>query len=222
MNANAMKPWMAAAAMVALTGVAQAAPSFQGRLADGTASATCTVSGSGKCAMFYNATLDITILNNFGLTGFWSASAAAGSAQQAAESAGFAATGLTGWLLPTGVGTKSAGAENQWLAILNDLGGNFLNLVNQFDGAAFSYYWSRDAGPSGFQGAARAWQMGSNYPGYGFSQAAYDQSFNLNVVAVRNGDVTAPIPHDMPEPSALALMALALGAALAGRSRRPA
>ena len=59
--------WAAAAAMVALMGAAQAAPVFQGRLADGTASATCTVSGTGKCAMFYNTTLNITILNDWNI-----------------------------------------------------------------------------------------------------------------------------------------------------------
>ncbi len=64
---NAMKGWVAAAAMVTLTGAAQAALVFQGRLADNTASSTCTVSGLNKCTSFYNTTLDITILNNWNI-----------------------------------------------------------------------------------------------------------------------------------------------------------
>ena len=59
-----LKAWVAAAAVLALTGAAYAAPVFEGRLADGTASATCTGSGAAKCAMFYNTTLNVTILND--------------------------------------------------------------------------------------------------------------------------------------------------------------
>jgi hypothetical protein len=65
--------------------------------------------------MFYNTTLNITILNDWGLGSvFWSATAAAGSAQAVAESAGFAQTGLTGWFLPTGDGSQGPGPLNQW------------------------------------------------------------------------------------------------------------
>jgi hypothetical protein len=103
----------AAAAMVALVGAAQAAPVFQGRLANGTASSTCTVSGTTKCAMFYNTTLDITILNDWNIgTGFWSATAAEGSAQDLAKSAGEAQTDFVGWVLPTGDLFQQAGALN--------------------------------------------------------------------------------------------------------------
>lgn len=114
-----LKTWVAAAAMVALTGAAQAALVFQGRLADGTASSTCTVNGPTRCAMFYNPALDITILNdrNIGM-GFWSDTAAAGSAQALAASAGAAQTAFTtGWGLPTGDPLQGAGAQDQYLSI---------------------------------------------------------------------------------------------------------
>lgn len=126
---------MAATALWALTGVAFAAPDFQGRLADGTASTTCTKSGATKCAMFYNTTLNITILNDWNIgTGFWSDTAAAGSAQDLAESAGVAQTGFTGWLLPTGDGAALAGPLNQYLSIWIDVGSSQAGLQAQFDG----------------------------------------------------------------------------------------
>jgi len=127
-----LKTWVAAAAIVALTGAAHAASVFQGRLANGTASTTCTVSGLDKCAMFYNTTLDITILNDWNIgRGFWSATAAAGSAQALAESAGAAQTDFTGWFLPTGDGLQAVGALNQYAYIWNDVGGSLGGIVSR-------------------------------------------------------------------------------------------
>jgi len=40
------------------------AQTFEGRLADGTPSATRTVFGPNQCTMFFNPTLNITILND--------------------------------------------------------------------------------------------------------------------------------------------------------------
>jgi hypothetical protein len=51
------KSWAAAVGLMALVGMAEATPVFQGRLADGTASSTCTVSGAGKCTMCYDSRL---------------------------------------------------------------------------------------------------------------------------------------------------------------------
>ena len=125
-----LKTWVAAATMLALSSAAYAAPVFQGRLADGTANATCTVSGAAKCAMFYNTTLNVTILNDWNIgRGFWSATAAAGSAQALAESAGAAQTDFTGWFLPTGDRGSVAGALNQYLSIWSDVGSSLAGLL---------------------------------------------------------------------------------------------
>lgn len=223
---NAMKSWAAAAGLVVLTSAAQATPVFQGRLADGTASATCTAKGAGgttKCAMYYDTTLDITILNNFSGTGFWDGAASNGSAQALAESLGFAASGLTGWLLPTGDGSQAAGAANQWKSILADLNNDALTFENQFDGAQRTgFYWARDvAAPNTFNGAAQAWALETI--GSGFRQNAYLQTYDsFFVAAIRAGDVvpTSPPGTQVPEPGALALSLMALAAAEATRRRR--
>jgi hypothetical protein len=204
-----LKTWVAAAAMLALTSAAFAAPVFQGRLADGTASATCTVSGATKCAMFYNTTLDITILNDWDIgTGFWSATAAAGSAQALAESAGAAQTDFTGWFLPTGDGDAVAGALNQYLSIWNDVGGSLAGLQAQFDGVQ-SFYWS---GTEYAQDTSRAWDF-LTLDGF---QGLFDKPSAQYAVAVRPGDVAASVP----EPQTLALALLALGATVVARRRR--
>ncbi len=111
-----------AATISALLGAAGAAHAqFQGRDATGAASSTCTATGPNKCTYFYDSTLDITILNNWRLGDGapWSAGAAPNSAQAVAASAGFAASGLTGWVLPTGEGGALAGDLNQYLSIWN-------------------------------------------------------------------------------------------------------
>jgi hypothetical protein len=207
---STLKTWASAAAIVALTGAAHAAPLFQGRLADGTASTTCTVSGPDKCAMFYNTTLDITILNDWSIgTGFWSATAAAGSAQALAETAGAAQTDFTGWFLPTGDRDQAAGALNQYLSIWNDVGATLASLQAQFDGVQSDVYWSgTEYAPNpGFAWGFRT--LVGNQPTGVKSRALY-------AVAVRPGDVTASVP----EPQTLALALLALGATLVARRRR--
>ena len=104
------------AALLSVAGTAQAA--FQGRDATGAASGSCTATGPGKCTYFYDTTLNITILNNWNLgTGTWSAGAAPGSAQALVASAGLSASGLTGWVLPTGDGGAAPGALNQYSSI---------------------------------------------------------------------------------------------------------
>ena len=208
---NTFKTWVAAAAMLASAGAVSAAPVFQGRLADGTASTTCTVSGTDKCARFCDLSLDITILNDWNIgRGSWSATAAAGSAQALAESAGAAQTDFTGWFLPTGDGSKLAGALNQYLSIWNDVGGSLAGLKAQFDGVQSNFYWSGTEyapNPNG----ARVFRTG------GGEQVNFGKGIAMHAVAVRPGDVAASVP----EPQTLALALLALGAAVVARRRRP-
>ena len=202
---------LVAALAWACVGVAPANAAFQGRLANGSASSTCTVSGSTACAMFYDTTLNITILNNWSIgAGTWDASAGAGSAQALAESAGFAATGLTGWVLPTGDGAQAAGALNQYLSIWNDAGGTTAALRGRFDGVLSFLYWSSTE----FRPGIDAYLFDVIIE----AQGAFFEDQSLLAVAVRAGDVAASVP----EPQSLALVTLALGAALlAPRRRRP-
>ena len=205
-----LKTWVAAATMLALSSAAYAAPVFLGRLADGTASATCTVSGAAKCAMFYNTTLDVTILNDWNIgRGFWSATAAAGSAQALAASAGAAQTAFTGWLLPTGDRDSVAGALNQYLSIWSDVGSSLVDLQAQFDDVQAFFYWS---GTEYAPVPVSAWLFSTT----GGSQNLGVKSTALYAVAVRPGDVTASVP----EPQTLALALLALGATVVARRRR--
>ncbi len=205
------KAWLAAAALMAITSATYATPVFQGRLADGSASSTCTVSGATKCAMFYNTTLDVTILNDWNIgRGFWSATAAAGSAQALAASAGAAQTHFTGWFLPTGDGGSVAGALNQYLSIWSDVGSSLTGLKAQFDGVQPSAYWS---GTEYAPDPSSAWYFFASFGG----QNGVGEVNALYAVAVRPGDVTASVP----EPQTLALVLMALGAAVVARKRRP-
>jgi hypothetical protein len=130
-------------ALLGVSGTAQAA--FQGRDASGAASGTCTATGTTKCTYFYDTTLNITILNNWNIGACtWSASASSGSAQALAASAGFAASGLTGWVLPTGDGPAAAGAQNQYRSIWTRVGSSDAGLSGQFDGVQTSYYYWSD------------------------------------------------------------------------------
>jgi hypothetical protein len=202
---------IASASLLGLTGTAQAA--FQGRDTSGAASTTCTVSGPGKCTYFYDTTLGITILNNWNIgRGAWdgSASPAANSAQGKAASFGFAASGLSGWVLPTGDGGAPAGAQNQYKSIFNSAGGTFTTLSGQFDGVQADNYWSGT--------------LFAPIPGmpWLFFAANGAQNFNLQnlqlfAVAVRPGDVAAPVP----EPETYAMMLLGLGALMVAVRRRP-
>jgi len=138
--------------------------------------------------------------------GDWSAAAAAGSAQALAASAGFAASGLPGWVLPTGNGSAAAGAQNQYLSIWNQVGSSSAGLSSQFDGVQFSPYRS---------GTEYALDPGSAWFFIGF-QSFGDKAQTLYAVAVLPGDVAL-----IPEPQTLALALLALGATMVVRRRRP-
>jgi hypothetical protein len=199
-----------AAGILLMAVSAQATPVFQGRLADGTASSTCTVSGATKCTSFYDSNLNITILNNWAIgTGIWSATAAAGSTQALAGSAGLAATGLTGWVLPTADGTTVAGGMNQFFSIWSDVGGTQAALQAQFDGVqADSNYWSSVE----YQAPFLAWGFVTSFGG----EPYFYEGSSWYAVAVRPGDVAAAVP----EPQTLALVSLALGAMVVARRRR--
>ena len=196
-----------AAALLGVAGTSQAA--FQGRDATGAASATCTATGPGKCTYFYDTTLDITILNNWNLgRGKWSASVAPGSAQALAASVGLAASGLTGWVLPTGDGGAPAGALNQYLSIWNSAGSSFAALLGQFDDVQADSYWS---GTVFAPNPSVAWSFAGNG-----GQSDDSQLVSLFAVAVHPGDVAAPIP----EPQTYALMLMGLGAVLLAWRKR--
>jgi hypothetical protein len=207
-----VQKWVAAAILAVVFSTVQSAPVFQGRLADGSASGSCTVSGVTKCTMFYNTTLDITILNDWNIVADydrarWDAAAGPGSAQYFAEVAGLAATGLTGWMLPTGGQFVSAGTKNQYASIWRDVGSSFEGLRDQFDGVMYYGYWSSTEyvwNPS------QAWyfdtEIGAHYPD--------DKGYELYFVAIRPGDV-APVPE--PQTAALALLALGLTAVVLAR-----
>ena len=202
---------VAAGVLVATAGLAQALPfpAFEGRNANGTVNDTCTALGLRRCAMIYDSTLNITILNNWNIgRGFWSATAAAFSAQWFAETAGFNATGLTGWRLPTGDGSQPAGALDEFESIWNHVGGSFLGLQVEFHGVRSGNYWSGSE-----NGAGGAWFFRTD-PG---GPDDFDENPQKYVVAVRSGDVVAAVP----EPESLALVLLGLVAAGVARRRRP-
>jgi hypothetical protein len=204
---------MVVAALV-VTGVSHALPIFQGRNSAGAVDNTCTVSGASKCAMFYDTTLDITILNNWNIgRGNWSATGAAGSAQELAESAGLAATGLSGWVLPTENGSNSPGAANQFLSIWNDVGGSLAGLAAQFDGVQSDFFYWSSTESTITPGAAWAFLPSSGFRGI------VGETNALFAVAVRSGDVTAT---SVPEPGSFALTGIALAclAVTAAASKR--
>jgi hypothetical protein len=200
-----------AATMAALLGVAGTAHAqFQGRDATGAASSTCTATGPNKCTYFYDTTLDITILNNWRLGdgASWSAGSAPDSAQAVAASAGLAASGLTGWVLPTGDGGAPAGALNQYLSMWNSVGATFNGLANQFHLVQPGFYWS---GSIFFPNPFAAWA----FNGGNGDQINNSHISPLFAVAVRPGDIAA-----VPEPQTYALMLMGVGALLLAKRRQ--
>ncbi len=199
----------ATAVAASCLGSASAVTVFQGRLADGTPSSVCTVSGTSKCTMFYDTLLNITILNDWNIgSGPWSATSAAGSAQALAATAGYAASGLTGWVLPTG-GDGPAVALNQIGWIFANAGGSFASLRGQFDGVLADSYWS---GSEYDQDPLQAWSLLAEY-GWQFPNLKQDWRF---AIAVRPGDVAAAVP----EPQAYAMLLAGFGALVLAVRRR--
>ena len=202
-----------AGVLLVSAGLASALPfsAFQGRDADGSVNNTCTATGGTKCVMIYDSTLNITILNDWNIgSGVWDGSAtpSATSAQGIAKAQGEAQTDFTGWRLPTGDGSQSAGSLNEYLSIWNDVGGSLAGLQSEFDGVQADPYWSGSEVVAAF-----AWI---------FVTGVGDQNFvfrnpPLFAVAVRSGDVVAAVP----EPESLALVLVGLVAAGVARRRRP-
>ena len=204
---------LAAGVLLVSAGLAQALPfsAFEGRNADGSVNNTCTASGATKCVMIYDSTLNITILNNWNIgAGVWSATAAAGSAQALAETAGFNATGLTGWRLPSGDRPQPAGPLDEFESIWADVGGTLPGLQSEFDGVQTVVYWS---GSEYAPDPREAWRFYA-FNGNQLNANKFNQLF---AVAVRSGDVVAAVP----EPESLALVLVGLVAAGVARRRRP-
>jgi hypothetical protein len=120
-----------------------------------------------------------------------------------AADAGLAATGLSGWVLPTGDvdANPAVIALNQYKSIWDQAGGTLAALQAQFDGVQSGnsgYYWSASESPP-----SEAYLFGT--VGDQFTSTQNDASF---AVAVRAGDVAASVP----QPASLALLSLSLGA----------
>ena len=201
---------LAAALAASCMNSASASSPFEGRLANGAPSSTCTVLGVTKCTMFYDSTLNITILNDWNIgKGPWYANSGAGSVQALAASAGLAASGLTGWVLPSGDGSQVAGTQNQYLSIWKDAGASFVGLSGQFAGVLFDDYWS---GTDYSFNYAYGFNAGGGYAEY-LTKTPIDQYY---AVAVRPGDVAAAVP----EPQSYAMLLAGLGALMVVVRRR--
>ena len=197
---NTISKWLTALALLAGP-VAQASGVFQGQDANGAFNNSC----GNTCVMYYDSTLNITILGNWNI-GYsdWP------GAQALAETAGFSETGLTGWVLPTGNGNDVAGASNQYLSIWQAVGSSLSGLQAQFDGVQVSIYWSGTPIPPG---GATVWKFNTNDNG---SQNAFPAAYNAYAVAVRSGEISAvPFPA-----SAWLLLSGLIGVGAISRRRR--
>jgi len=102
---------------------AQAA--FLGRDANGSPNSSC----GNACALYYDTSLNITILNaSIGLNSY-------SDTLTLASQLGFNTTGLTGWTIPTANAfpvAYPAGPDNMYLSIWNDVGASDVGMRNQF------------------------------------------------------------------------------------------
>lgn len=169
------KSWAAAAAMVALTGTAQAALVSLG---DGTVKDTNT-------NLIWLQDWNVIGLNIWNEQKNW------------ADNLTFA--GNSDWALPS---------IGEYAALVGAYGN--LTQVAEFTKLQSSFYWSGTESPSG---PGYRWSFRPNDGG----QVSATTDFRYYAVAVRPGDVATFVP----EPSALALALLALGATVVARRRRP-
>ena len=171
------KSWAAAAAMVALTGAAQAALVSQG---NGTVLDTNT-------NLIWLQDWEVNGRQNWATQKAWAETTLDGFA------------GSNDWRLP-GIAEYA-----DLFTAYGNLTSNTLPFVDVQPG----FYWS---GPEITPGSL-AWYFRTDFyalnPGF--------ESFRFFAVAVRPGDVTAPVP----EPQTLALALLALGATVVAQTRRP-
>lgn len=229
-----------------VAGAAHATGAFQGRLADGTPSATCTVTGPGKCAMFYSPTLNATILNDWNIgPGIWSASPPFGSIayfdwfandgypyvampfpgnppsppiiQVLIEKAGRAQTAFSNWRLPTGWQEKPGGPLNEYKQLYQDT--LSLAAVNPFGiglAAQFDGVVSNPGYWSSTDLGFGNWVFSFGPSGGG--QGIGDKGIPLYGVAIKSGDVALLVPE--ADTWAMLLAGLGLVGLIAGRRRR--
>ena len=199
-----LRTWVAAAALLALTGAAQSA----------------LVSRPG--GMVYDSTLNITWLADWNQAGPMDWTTANDWANDLVYG------GFDDWRLPTSLnadatgpcgGLDCSGSEmghmfyNNWGATAGSdfsLGTNAANLA-LFSNVQSSIYWS---GTEDALNPGRAWAFRLSSG----QQAVAIKGFALSAVAVRPGDVAATVP----EPQTLALALLALCVTVVVRRRRPA
>ena len=174
------KIWAAAAAMVALSGAAQAGLVLQSNGVEVLDTDTNLLwlydwNSSGK--------------KNWGDAKLWAAGLTVGGA-----TAG-------DWRLPE---------IGEYADLWTDVGSSRSGLQSQFTGVQYFGYWS---GTEHAESSDNAW----GFLTCGGLQCVDPKGVASYAVAVRPGDVAAPVP----EPQTLALVLLALGATVVARRRRP-
>ncbi len=119
------------------------------------------------------------------------------------------------WAAGLTVGGATAGdwrlpEIGEYADLWTDVGSSLSGLQSKFTGVKSNVYWS---GTEYAPNPNSAWFFGT----VGGDQYFNGKSGALYAVAVRPGDVAAPVP----EPETLALVLLALGATVVARRRRP-
>ena len=195
---------------------------FEGRNASNQVDLLCTSSGVTKCTSYYDSALGITILNNWKIgQGLFDLFQAPGSAQAIAATAGQNATGLSGWVLPTG--DPNHQGSNQYLSIWNSAGATYAKLSLQFDNVVSDDYWS-SSGILFFDAWVFYTDLGLSFQGFSnkkmaFAVAVLDCDVANSVCQARH-EVPTPPPTPTPTPATIALLGLGLVGIGATRRRR--
>ena len=175
---NFSKTWVAAAAMVALSGAAQAGLVLQSNGVE-------VLDTDTNLLWLYD--WNSSGQKNWGNAKLWAAGLTVGGA-----TAG-------DWRLPE---------IGEYADLWTDVGSSRSGLQSKFTGVQSYDYWS---GTEYAPNPSSAWYFYT----LGGPQYAFGKSNALSAVAVRPGDVAAPVP----EPQTLALVLLALGATVVARKR---